>query len=181
MRHAAYPPPVCRQKRRALSAQSSLAWDYARQMRARSTTIAAATALLLAAAPALAQDGVDPGIADGSEQRALDAARERWHEAAVDSYRFRVRIVCFCALSFTRPAVIVVRDGNPVDPPRRLRNVATVPRLHRRIQKAIDERVDGLTVRYGRRGVPRSVAIDPQRMLADEEVGYVVDWIRARR
>jgi Family of unknown function (DUF6174) len=148
-------------------------------MRGRLTTIAAATAMMFAAAPAPAQDGVDPGIEDGSEQRALDAARERWRDAAIDTYRFRVRIVCFCAPNFTRPAVIVVRDGRPVDPPRRLRRVATVPRLHREVQRAIDDRVDGLSVRYGRRGVPRSISIDPSRMIADEETGYVVDWIRA--
>ena len=143
-------------------------------MRARLVTVAAVATSLLVAAPAQ-----DPGIEDGSEQRALDAARERWRDAAVETYRLRVRALCFCAPRFTRPAVIRVRDGRPIDPPRRLRNVATVPRLHRVVQKAIDERVDGLTVRYGRRGVPRSVAIDAQRMLADEEITYLVDWIRA--
>ena len=140
----------------------------------------AVTAILLAASPAPGQDGVDPEIADGSAQRALDAARERWRDAAIGSYRFRVRIECFCGPSFTRPAVIVVRHGRPVDPPRRLRGVATVPRLHRVVQGAIEDRVDGLSVRYGRRGVPRRVAINPSRMVFDEEITYVVDWIRAR-
>jgi hypothetical protein len=148
-------------------------------MRAWLPTAVALTAILLAASPA-PQDDVDPEIADGSAQRALDAARERWRDAAIGSYRFRIRILCFCAPRFTRPAVIVVRDGRPVDPPRRLRRVATVPRLQRAVQEAIDDRVDGLSVRYGRRGVPRGVAIDHERMLADEESTYVVNWIRAR-
>jgi hypothetical protein len=144
----------------------------------------AVVALALAfcgAAPAAAarQDGddvVDPSIADGSAQRALDAARARWRATGLRSYRFRVARRCFCNPAANAPAVIVVRDGRPVDPPRRLRFVATVTRLFRKVQHAIDDRVDGLSVRYGsRRGIPRSISIDFVRMLADEEVSYVVD------
>ena len=117
---------------------------------------------------------------NGSAQRELDAARERWRAAGLRSYRFRARLQCFCAPSFRAPAVIVVRHGRPVDPPDRLRDVATVPRLLRKVQRAIDERVAGLSVRYGRRGVPRSIWIDSSRRIADEEVGYVVERFRAR-
>jgi hypothetical protein len=132
----------------------------------------------VAAAPVSAhqssQEDVDPGIADGSAQRELDAARTRWRAGAIRSYRFKLRIVCFCAPAFRRPAKIVVWRGRPVDPPARLRAVASVPRLQSRVQDAIDDRVAGLSVRYGRRGVPRSIAIDRSRRIADEEIGYAV-------
>jgi hypothetical protein len=139
----------------------------------------------LGAGPVLAQapspgDEVDPAIADGSAQRELDAARERWRAAGLSSYRFRVRNVCFCGPRFTRPAWVFVRDGRPVDPPKRVRDVATVPRLLRKVQTAIDERVDGLSVRYGARGVPRSIAIDYVKQLADEEDTFIVDHVWAR-
>jgi hypothetical protein len=55
-----------------------------------------------------------------------------------------------------------------------------VPRLLRKVQLAIDERVDGLAVRYGARGVPRSIAIDYVRQLADEEDTFIVDHVWAR-
>jgi hypothetical protein len=125
-------------------------------------------------------DDVDPSIADGSAQGALDAARAHWRATGIRSYRFRVRSECFCPPAFRRPESIVVRRGRPVRPPAHLRVVASVPRLQRTVQDAIDDRVGGLSVRYGRRGVPRRIAIDRSRMIADEEVGYVVDRFRAR-
>jgi hypothetical protein len=133
-----------------------------------------------AAYPGASAGEVDPEIADGSAQRRLDAARERWRDTGLRSYRFRVRRECFCPLQFTAPALIVVRHGDPVDPPRRLRGVATVPRLQRKVQRAIDHRVEGLTVRYSRRGVPRAISINPSTMIADEEVGFFVDRFRPR-
>jgi hypothetical protein len=151
----------------------------------RTRLVLALAAATLAVLPAAAQtaapgDDVDPAIADGSAQRALDAARERWHATGIRSYRFRLGILCFCTVATRRPALIVVRRGKPVDPPARLRAVATVPRLLREVQQAIDDRVADLSVRYGRRGVPRTIAIDRSRMIADEEIGYDVDRFSAR-
>jgi hypothetical protein len=111
----------------------------------------------------------DASIRDGSAQHRLDRARERWRKADIHSYRFRLVRRCFCP-----PAspLLVVRRGRPVGAPREFRNVATVPRLFRRIQDAIDDEVAGLGVRYGKRGVPRSIAIDGRESIADDEVGY---------
>jgi Family of unknown function (DUF6174) len=123
-------------------------------------------------------DPVDPAIADGSAQQALDAARARWRATGLRSYRYRARRICFCAPRYTRAARIVVRRGHPADPPARLRRVATVPRLLRRVQDAIDDRVASLTVRYGGRGVPHVIAVDVSRMIADEEYTFRVRRFR---
>jgi Family of unknown function (DUF6174) len=56
-----------------------------------------------------------------------------------------------------------------------------VPRLLRVVQHAIDERVSGLSVRYNRRGIPRSISIDSSRAIADDERSYAVDRFRAAR
>ena len=146
---------------------------------ALAVALAALVSATTAAQPAPPGDGVDPAIADGSAQRELDAARERWRAAGIRSYRFEARIECFCAPGTRRPELIVVHRGKPIDPPARLRAIATVPRLLRKVQGAIDDRVARLSVRYGRRGVPRSIAIDRSLMIADEEMGYVVDRFRA--
>jgi hypothetical protein len=144
-------------------------------------TLPLVLALVALAAPAAAQqDEVDPAIADGSAQRALDAARERWRATGIRSYDFRVAVECFCTREATRPAKVRVRDGRPVRPPRRVEDVATVRRLQRRVQKAIDGRVAGLDVTYGRRGVPLRIGIDPDRAFADDETGYRAGRLRAR-
>ncbi|UTI64486.1 DUF6174 domain-containing protein [Paraconexibacter antarcticus] len=115
----------------------------------------------------------DPHITDGTLQARLDKARASWKAARITSYRMRVRISCFCAPE--TPPTLRVRHGSPVHPPARYASVATVPRLFRTIQHAIDDKVAGLTVRYGVHGVPASIAIDPSRMIADEEAYYTID------
>jgi hypothetical protein len=134
-----------------------------------SLTLAAALAVL-ACTPAIA-GAADPQIADGSLQRGLDAARGQWKAAHVRSYRYEIRVSCFCAPS-TGHVVYVVRNGIPRVPSKGEKSVASVPRLFRKIQAAIDGGVAQLDVTYGRYGIPRSIYIDRAANIADEEVGY---------
>jgi hypothetical protein len=143
----------------------------------RPFTIAALLALALVAVPVAAGDGVDakpdPGIDSGSEQRALSNARKQWKAQGVRSYTYALSVNCFCPP--TTNVKIVVRKGIPArSTPSKLRDRATVPRLFRTIQYAIDRKVAKLVVTYGKRGVPRSIFIDPDERIADEEVGYLV-------
>ena len=126
-------------------------------------------------------DEPDPGITDGTEQRRLDAARAQWRAAGPPrSYDFRVRLSCFCSPETTAPRTIKVRRSKPVRPPSHLRDVATVLRLFREIQEAIDGKVASLSVVYGSRGMPRQIAIDRSRLIADEESYYSIDRFRRR-
>ena len=111
-------------------------------------------------------------ITDGSAQRKLDRARERWRKARLHNYRFQLTRHCFCPPTSW---VLFVRGGAPVRAPAEATKVATVRRLHRRIQDAINERVAGLAVRYDKRGMPRSLFIDGQQLVADDEIGYEVE------
>ena len=122
--------------------------------------------------PVPPREDPDPSIANGSAQRELDAARHRWHRAGIHNYRFSVSVLCFCPQR--APYVLFVRDDRAVKPPRDLRELATVRRLHRIVQGAIERGVAGLSVRYGSRGVPRSIGIDGLRMVADDEITYRV-------
>ncbi len=138
---------------------------------------AAAVVLLTGASSATAQaqlpaHPVDPQIADGTEQAQLDAARQRWQLAGINDYHFNIERVCFCLPAFRGPVAIVVRDGVPLAPPAEFQNVATVPRLHAVVQKAINDRVERLDVGYDARGVPVSISIDVSKMIADEETVY---------
>jgi uncharacterized protein DUF6174 len=135
--------------------------------------------VLALAAPAAAQAPPQPppnepaeSIRDGSAQRNLDRARKRWRKAGIHNYRFQLTRQCFCP---PESWVLFVRGDKPRRAPAGAKDVATVRRLHRRIQAAIDDRVSGLTVKYDKRGVPRLIGIDPYELTIDEEVGYKVD------
>jgi hypothetical protein len=140
---------------------------------------AAAAALVLGAGASSAvaqapQRSVDPGIANGTAQQQLNAAKQRWQAAQVSNYHYTVERQCFCAPSFRGPVTIVVRNDKPQGTPAGFENVATVPLLHAIVQKAIDDKVDRLGVVYDRRGVPLSIAIDGRLMIADDEITYLV-------
>ncbi len=132
----------------------------------------------LAAVPAGAQQGpqTDVAILDGSAQKALDAARAKWKAKGPRSYQMRVRHQCFCPPQYTKPRTVVVRGGRIVKAADEVRDVATVPRLFRIVQRAIDDKVVNLDVRYdAKRGFPVSVFVDRSLMIADEEQGYGAD------
>lgn len=143
--------------------------------------IAAATLLVLILVGSCVAEGAtraagadtDPGISNGSEQRRLDRARRDWKRDGARSYAYRLTRSCFCPPR--RNVRIVVRGGRiSKRVPRDVRDQATVPRLLRTIQRAIDRGAHRLTVSYGRRGVPRSISIDGRRNVADDEVGWKV-------
>ncbi len=116
---------------------------------------------------------VDAGIVDGSAQKELDAARARWRKHGFRSYREEIDRSCFCPPD--PPRVVRVGGGRLLRPVTAdVREVATVPRQFRVVQQAIDERVSGLAVRYGRRGNPVSVGVDPSEFIADEESYYTM-------
>jgi hypothetical protein len=114
----------------------------------------------------------DPGIADGSLQRALDAARKTWKHGGLRSYSYDVRQSCFCPQQKT--TLVIVRNGKIKKFPPGLKSVATVPRLFKLVQGFIDAGVASLDVTYSTRGVPRKIAVDRIAGAVDDEVGYSV-------
>jgi hypothetical protein len=145
-------------------------------MNLRLVTVILGAALVLpaaAGAQSLQNRGTpDPRIADGTLQRRLDSARKAWKASNIRSYRYEVGVSCFCVPA--KGVVYVVRKGVPKVPAAGEKSVATVPRLFRKIQEAIDDDVADLDVTYGTRGVPRKIHIDTAANIADEEVGYTI-------
>ncbi len=142
----------------------------------RRAVLLALTLVACAAAPTAAQDEAppDPSIADGSAQRDLDAARAAWKAGGLMSYRWRIARGCFCPEPYTRARNVTVRGGVPSKrTANEVREFATVTRLFRIVQSAIDRKVAVLTVSYDARlGYPRRVWIDVSPMIADEETSY---------
>lgn len=133
----------------------------------------------LAAEDETAPRVVDDSIEDGSAAKALADARKRWTRGGLRTYRFRVQLGCFCPPDITKPRRIVVRKGRPVDPPKHLRSYATVPRLFKVIEDAIESKASGLTVKYGKSGMPRSITVDPDNRAADEETFLTASRLHA--
>ena len=145
------------------------------------TLVLAATAVAVAG-PAAAQAPPNPPdtyIVDGSAQAALDKARAKWKAAKLRSYHYEARRRCFCpSVSWH---VVNVRNGVPS---RRVheavKDVATVPRLFRTIQRAIDAKAHDLTVSYGSRGVPTKISIDSSAYVIDEEQNFTIRGFKRR-
>jgi uncharacterized protein DUF6174 len=117
----------------------------------------------------------DPYIVGGDAQHALDKARASWKAAKILSYGFQARRLCFCPTSGSPWHSVRVRRGvlaKPVNSA--VEDVATVPRLFRVIQRAIDSQAHGLIVTYGKHGVPARIDIDSYVYLADEETYYTI-------
>ena len=111
--------------------------------------------------------------ATSTPQQRLDTARKQWKAAHVSSYRYEVTVSCFCAPR-TGHLFYVVRNGVPRLPKNGDTSVATVPRLFRKIQAAINHHAARIDVTYGRRGVPKSIYIDGAANIADDEVTYTI-------
>ncbi|WP_354699527.1 hypothetical protein DSM112329_05244 [Paraconexibacter sp. AEG42_29] len=148
----------------------------ARRLSAAVLTLMATFAL---AGPVTAQEAqppaTDPNITDGTAQKQLDAAKRKWKQAKIRNYQLRAAISCFCPETYRRPRTIKVRNTFPVKPPQNLGPVASVPRMFRTIQGAIDGKVATIGVKYGRYGVPSTITIDRDFRIADEESYYTID------
>jgi len=144
-------------------------------MRTRALISAVLLTLALGAGLASAQlpaQTPDRAITDGSAQHHLDEARAKWKAQAPRSYRFELRRQCFCPPQTS--VTVIVRGGRIAEAPKEVKSVATVPRLFRDIQRAIDAKVVDLNVSYAKRGVPRSLYVDRSKNVIDEETGYTI-------
>lgn len=93
----------------------------------------------------------------------LAAARQRWAEAALDSYHYVFRNDCGeCDPSERRPREVVIRDGTPSGPRQH-----TVEALFERVEQAIvDERSVEVTY-HPDLGYPTDLAIDMEARAFD--------------
>jgi len=115
---------------------------------------------------------VDPAITDGSAALSLQAARTRWREAKVTSYRMTIIRTCLClGPDFVR---VTVRNRRPVRlSAKGWRGPRTVPGMFRVVNEAVTNRVAQLDVTYDQAlGLPRKIMIDRIAPAVDDEIGY---------
>jgi hypothetical protein len=129
--------------------------------------------------PCGSQKAIEPGLLDGSLQRALDASRARWAKAKLRTYRFGLAFTSCQVCSDPQTRTSIVRRGKPVRQPREFRRLATVERMHNLLQRLIDGRVSVLRVTYTARGVPRRIFVNPSSQVSDLQYGYSISRFRA--
>jgi len=114
-----------------------------------------------------------PGIDEDPE---LAAAWQDWQATGLDDYVVSVRLSCFCPPS---PAVrTVVRDDAIVRVTRGERRLRpgrgwSMDGLFLMLREALVD-ADSVDVRFTPRGVPKSITVDPERTVADDETYYTV-------
>jgi len=125
-------------------------------------------------------------LVKSSLQRDLDAARARWERADIRSYEFRLRVGCFCPPNIIFPVIMTVQNGVNTDAeyaqePKEIttdffKQYDTIDKLFEVVQKAIDDRVDSLTVVYeSANGYPKSINIDRIKDAVDDEIAFFVE------
>ena len=118
-----------------------------------------------------------PGI---NEDPAIAGAWQKWQAKDIDDYVITVKVSCFCVPEAAVRTVIRndsirrVTQGDKRLGPRR---GYSMDELFTMIREATAT-ADHLTVDYTRRGVPKSISIDPEEMAADEETYYTVTLSR---
>jgi hypothetical protein len=135
--------------------------------------VALTAVLVLACSGALATVAAGQLVDDHAR---LQAAQAKWKAQHLRSYRFRLRVQCFCP-DVARPMTIVVRGGRSTGARGSWRFLATVPRLFAQIRQALDDPEAGAVVAHydARRGFPRSVSIDRIRSAIDDEISWTAD------
>jgi Family of unknown function (DUF6174) len=144
--------------------------------------MAFAVAAAALAAPVLAQEPpnpTDPSIASGKAEKALDRARAQWKKAKIRSYDYEARRSCFCPTTGWHK-VKVRRNHLSGTPHNDVKDIATVPRLFKIVQRAIDKKSHKLTVSYGTYGVPKQISIDSIANVIDEEQYFTVRRFKRR-
>jgi len=119
------------------------------------------------------------------QKKDLKAARALWNQKWKTTYNFIQQMSCFCMTDYTRPITYKVVDGvvqtgsltysddNTTVSSDITMNFYTVEGAFDLIDSAIEEHVTSLMVSYDElTGYPKSVSIDYNEMIADEEKYY---------
>lgn len=115
----------------------------------------------------------------------LSNAINLWETQELDSYSYDLQISCFCLPEVTRPVSIIVSngivqsvtyvdDGTMADPDL-FASYSTVDKLFERLEIAQSQNPATFNVTFDEQyGVPQSVSIDLDEMMADEEIYFTV-------
>lgn len=138
--------------------------------------------LLFLVVPGTAQaaPAVKPFEPTAGDDPALVAAWEKWEAKGIDDYTTAVQLSCFCLES---PVVRTVVKNDRIRAVYEARDRSaskgySMDQLFHLLRDAYAS-ADSVTVKYTPRGIPKKIAIDPEKMAADEETYYTVSLWRS--
>lgn len=150
------------------------------------TLLVVAVALL---AVSCGNDG--PTRANIDDTGNLPESETHWPTAGYNTYSYRFRWICFCWESLRRTVDIQVADGEV----QRVTDAqtgaeldaesaspyGTIDSLFDFLEEAKDQHADAIRVTYDPTlGYPATAWVDYRKDLADEEMGFEIEWVHPR-
>lgn len=137
-------------------------------------------AFVLAACSTGAQAEGDPPQENQTE---IERNQEKWQNANISHYRYKLNLSCFCVFSQDMPLVIEVKDGEVVSMEYQSGNVidatnrelferyATIDRIFSELEADLAGAADEVTVTYDpTHGFPTDATIDVVKEATDDEL-----------
>ena len=125
------------------------------------------------------------------EKSPLEINRLKWKQNRLNTYQFQFEWQCFCAPDYVAPVLITVnheaftkvvdvKSGQPISL-NRYNNYLTMEGLFDFVQSAIDENAIQIDINYHPKyGFPTEAWIDWNRMIADEEKGFLINKLKQK-
>ena len=122
----------------------------------------------------------------------LQQNRQLWRNQKLSSYRYTLRVSCFCTPEVTQPVVVEVRNnrvtsitaantGKPVNQ-EYFRQYNSVPKLFNIIQNAFAKNAASMSITYHPSlGYPTQINIDENAQMADEERYLTIENLQVIR
>jgi hypothetical protein len=128
------------------------------------------------------------GSACGAQNKieeSLNRHRQQWAGQEIGSYRYQLRVNCFCPPEVTEPVIVEVRNGATISvsyaatgrlaESRYFEKYDTVDELFIVIDDALGRKADEISVTYDEKlGFPTRIYIDFVKQAVDDEIAYDV-------
>jgi hypothetical protein len=129
-------------------------------------------------------------VAQSVEATQLQAAETKWQQNRPTHYIYTLQRTCFCPREYNNPIEIRVLNGvvqkamllqeQEALPSVRMDEALTINNLFDTIHKAVDSKAAKIDVKYDwEYGYPTSIAIDWDKMMADEETYFTASGLRS--
>jgi hypothetical protein len=146
-------------------------------------------AFVVAACSTGAQAGGDPPQVNQTE---IERNQEKWQNAHISHYRYKLHLSCFCVFSQDMPLLIEVKDGqvvsmeyqtgNPIDAASReyFQTFSTIDRILSKLEADLGGAADDVTVTYDSTyGFPTDATIDVVKEATDDELYLTISDFEA--
>lgn len=132
-----------------------------------------------------------PSVEEPQGNSPIEVNRLKWKQNKLNIYQFQFQWQCFCTPDYVVPVLVTVnrgaitkvvdaKSGQPVSV-NRYKNYLTMGGLFDFVQSAIDENAIQIDANYHPKyGFPTKVWIDWNRMIADEEKGFLITELKQK-